>query len=136
MADTVVVTAPDAAIAVLQPTLADAIAAAQLYAAQVAAAQAAVLAAEASVNTSEAVALSAAASAQAAAAAAQAASAGGGISAAVSVLYALPGLSQGLVAWATNGRSIGEGPGSGTGCEVRYTGTTWTRTSTDDPVLT
>lgn len=52
MADTVVVTAPDAAVAVLAPTLTDAITAAQLYASQCAASQAIVLAAQLSVNNS------------------------------------------------------------------------------------
>jgi hypothetical protein len=134
MVDTVIVTSPDTAIAVLQPTLTDAIAAAQMYATQVAAAQAIVLAAQAGVNAAETAALSAAASALSAASAAAAAAGGGGISTTVAALNALPGLIEGLPGWATNGRKIGEGPGSGTGVAVRYSLGSWRCVSTDAPV--
>jgi hypothetical protein len=132
MADTVVVTAPDEAIAVLQPTLSDAIAAAQLSATQAAAAATAAMAAEAIVNNSETVALSAAASATASAASAAAFVAGAGISTTVSLL---PAGTEGLRAFATNGRKISEGPGSGSGVPVYYSAGFWRATSTDAPVL-
>jgi hypothetical protein len=136
MVDTVVVTNPDSAIAVLQPTLSDAIAAAQLYAGQAGAAQAIVMAAQASINAAEIAALSAAASAQAAASAAAAAAGGGGISTTVAALYLLPGLTEGLPAWATNGRKVSEGPMNGTGIAVRYSLGFWRCVSTDAPVQT
>src|SRR5437016_12343432 len=121
MVDTVVVTAPDANSGVLYPTLSDTIFAAQIYAQQTAAAQAVVLAAEAAVNNSENVAINAAASASASAAAA-AAAAGGGISATVALL---PAGTEGLQAFATNGRKIGQGPGAGDGVRVYFSAGFW-----------
>lgn len=134
MTDTVVVTAPDSAMAVLQPTLTDAIAAAQLYASQVATAQAGVMAAEASCNNSETIALGAAAAAQASANAAAASVGGGGISTTVAGLALVVSPTEGLPAWATNGLKIGETTGSGTGCAVRYSAGFWRCVSTDAPV--
>lgn len=134
MADTVVVTAPDSSIAVLQPTLTDAIAASQLYALQVAAGQASAISASNSANNSATLALSAQASAQASAAAAAVSAGGGGISDTVAALNALTGIGEGTSAWATNGRKIGEGPGAGTGVGVRYSLGQWRCVSTDAPV--
>jgi hypothetical protein len=68
MSDTVVITAPDPAAAVLAPTVADAIAASQMYWLLVQNAEAAILAAEAQTNISATEALTAAASALSAAA--------------------------------------------------------------------
>lgn len=130
-ADTVVVTAPDSALAVLQPTLTDAIAAAQLYVAMAQAAETIVLAAQSSVNNSETVALTAAANAIAAAAAAAAAVSGSGI---ITTVALLPAGTEGLRAFATNGRKIGEGPGSGSGVPVYYSAGQWRVVSSDQPV--
>lgn len=134
MTDTVVVTAPDAALAVLQPTLTDAVAAAQLYASQVATANAAIISAEASCNNSETIALGAAAAAQASANAAAASVGGGGISTSVAGLSLISSPGEGTPAWATNGLKIGESTGSGTGCAVRYSAGFWRCVSTDAPV--
>jgi len=130
-ADSVVVTAPDSAAAALSPTLTDAIAAVQLYAAQVAAAQVAIMAAQTAINNAETVALSAAASAVASAAAAAAAVAGGGIFTTVALL---PAGTPGLEAWATNGCNVGETPGSGTGVEIRYSAGAWRNVYNGAPV--
>lgn len=130
-ADTVVVTAPDSALAVLQPTLSDAIAASQLYLTLVQNAEAIVLAAEASVNNSETIALSAAANAVAAAAAAAAAVSGSGI---ITTVALLPAGTEGLRAFATNGRKIGEGGGSGSGVPVYYSAGQWRVVSSDQVV--
>jgi len=131
-ADTVVVTSPDSAIAVLQPTLTDAIAAAQLCLALVTAAKDNVLAAQAAINADTTTAINAAASALASAAAAAASAGGGGISRTVALLPPSPG--EGIPAWATNGRKIGEGVGVGTGVAVRYSAGFWRNVSNDAPV--
>jgi hypothetical protein len=130
-ADTVVVTAPDSALAVLQPTLSDAIAAAQLYGSQTKTANDAAIAAAAICNSAEAVALAAAASAQASASAAAASAGGTGI---ITSVAGLPAGSEGLRAFATNGLKIGETTGSGTGVPVYYSAGSWRVVSTDAPV--
>jgi predicted nuclease with RNAse H fold len=132
MADTVVVTAPDSASAVLQPTLTDAIAAAQLDLTLVNAAKVTVLASQASVNASTTTALAAAAAAQASAASAAAIVSGGGISTTVALL---PAGTEGLRGFATNGRKISELTGSGSGVPVYYSAGLWRCVSTDAPVL-
>jgi hypothetical protein len=132
MTDTVVVTAPDAALAVLQPTLTDAIVAAQLIASEVAISQTAIAAAQASCGSSSAIALAAAAAAQASANAAAASVSGSGISTTVALL---PTGTEGLRAYATNGRKISEGPGVGSGVPVYFSSGLWRVVSSDQPVL-
>ena len=131
MADTVVVTAPDAAAAVLSPTLTDAIGAAQLSATQAMGAASTAMAVETIVNNAESVALEAASSAAASAAAAAASAVAGGISTTVAML---PTGTPGLLAWATNGLNIGETTGTGTGVEVRYSSGAWRNTYNGAPV--
>jgi hypothetical protein len=130
-ADTVVVTSPDVNAAVLSPTLSDAIAAVQFYAAQVAAAQTVILAAQGTCINAENVALAASSSATASAAAAAASGAAGGISTTVALL---PAGTEGLSAFATNGRKIGEGVGAGTGVKVYWSAGLWRSISTDAQV--
>ena len=132
MADTVVVTAPDAAAAVLSPTLTDAIGAAQLSATQAMNAASEAMAAETIVNNAETVALNAASSAAASAAAAAAAVSGTGI---ITTVALLPVGTEGFRAYATNGRKIGEGSGSGSGVPVYFSSGSWRVVSSDQPVL-
>lgn len=132
MADTVVVTAPDAAAAVLSPTLTDAIAAAQLSATQAMGAATAAMTAETIVNNAESVALNAASSAAGSAAAAAASASGIGIVATVS---GLPAGLEGQRAYATNGRKIGEGASAGSGVPVYFSSGSWRVVSSDQPVL-
>ncbi len=132
MADTVVVTAPDANAAVLTPTLSDAIAAAQNYLAQILVAQTQIMNIETIVNAAETVALAAAASAQASANAAAASASGSGVSTTVALLGAG---TEGARAFATNGRKIGESVGNGSGVPVYFSTGVWRVVSSDQPVL-
>jgi hypothetical protein len=60
----------------------------------------------------------------------------GGIPPNSSTVAALPaGLPEGSQWWASNGRKIGEGPGSGTGVQVYYSAGAWRVVSLDSPVL-
>jgi hypothetical protein len=60
----------------------------------------------------------------------------GGLQPNVSTVAALPASApEGATWYASNGRKIGEGPGSGTGVEVYWSLASWRVKSTDAPVL-
>ncbi len=122
---------PDETAPVLMPTLTDAITAIQFYVAQVLAAQASFTSASVEINTSQNICLNAAANAGSSANSAAVSSSGAGITTTVALL---PAGTEGIRAFATNGRKIGEGPGSGSGVPVYYSTGAWRVISTDAAV--
>ncbi len=130
--DTVNVTAPDEAASVLTPTLTDAIATVQFYVTQIQAAQLVINTAFITVTNAQTIALNAAANAVASANAAAASASGAGITTTVGLL---PAGTEGLRAFATNGRKIGEGVGAGSGVPVYFSTGAWRVISTDAAVM-